>query len=264
MNDISLYQGDCLEIMDILIDKNIIVDAVITDPPYGTTNCRWDSVIPFDSMWEKLGKITKPETPIILFGTEPFSSVLRLSNIKNYKYDWVWDKVTARGHLVAKKKPMQQTENISVFQSKSAHNYYPQMIDRPKNKIQIRSERREFSRTEIIGGKKSVLKDKVYDQWYPKNIIQVSNANSSNKSLHPTQKPTELIEYLIKTYTLEDETVLDFTMGSGTTGVACMNTGRKFIGIEIDHEYFKIAEKRIEESKFEKEYKEKTDLSRFF
>ena len=156
---------------------------------------------------------------------------------------------------------MQQTENISVFQSKSAHNYYPQMIDRPKNKIEIS---RECSRTEITGGKKSVLKEKFLTKWYPKNIIQVSNANSSNKSVHPTQKPTELLEYLIKTYTLEDETVLDFTMGSGTTGVACMNTGRKFIGIEIDHEYYKIAEKRIEESKFEKEYKEKTDLSRFF
>ena len=140
---------------------------------------------------------------------------------------------------------MQQTENISVFQPKKAHNYYPQMIDRPKDKVEIRKTR-EYARTEIMGGKKSVLKEKVYDQWYPKNIIQVSNANSSHKSVHPTQKPVELLEYLIKTYTLEGETVLDFTMGSGSTGVACKNLKRNFIGIEKDKEYFRIAKQRIE------------------
>lgn len=182
-----------------------------------------------------------------LFGSEPFSSALRLSNVKNYKYDWIWDKVTARGHLVAKKRPMQQTENISVFQAKKTHNYYPQMIDRPKDKIEVRKTR-EYGRTEIMGGKKSVLKEKVYDQWYPKNIIQVSNANSSNKSVHPTQKPIELLEYLIKTYTLEGETVLDFTMGSGSTGVACKNLNRNFIGIEKDKEYFRIAKQRIKDA----------------
>ena len=239
--------GDCLERMKEIPDNS--VDMVLTDPPYGTTRCKWDTVIDFELMWRELKRITKGNGAICLFGSEPFSSALRLSNVKNYKYDWVWDKVTARGHLVAKKRPMQQTENISVFQAKEAHNYYPQMIDRPKDKIQVKKTR-ECSRTEIMGGKKSVLKEKVYDQWYPKNIIQVSisNAKSSNKSVHPTQKPVELLEYLIKTYTNEGETVLDFTMGSGSTGVAAKNLNRNFIGIESDKEYFKIAKQRIKDA----------------
>ena len=237
--------GDCLERMKEIPDNSI--DCIITDLPYGTTKCKWDVLIPFDEMWEQVNRIIKENGAVCLFGSEPFSSALRLSNVKNYKYDWVWDKVTARGHLVAKKRPMQQTENISVFQSKKAHSYYPQMIDRPKDKIEVRKTR-EYGRTEIMGGKKSVLKEKVYDQWYPKNIIQVSNANSSNKSVHPTQKPIELLEYLIKTYTLEGETVLDFTMGSGSTGVACKNLKRSFIGIEKDKEYFRIAKQRIKDA----------------
>ena len=237
--------GDCLELMKDIPDNSI--DMVLTDPPYGTTACKWDSVIDLELMWEQLKRITKDNGATCLFGSEPFSSALRLSNVKNYKYDWVWDKVTARGHLVAKKRPMQQTEIISVFQAKKAHNYYPQMIDRPKDKIEVRKTR-EYSRTEIMGGEKSVLKEKVYDQWYPKNIIQVSNANSSNKSVHPTQKPVVLLEYLIKTYTLENETVLDFTMGSGSTGVAAKNLNRNFIGIESDKEYFKIAKQRIKDA----------------
>lgn len=241
---INLLHGDCLELMKQIPDKS--VDMVLTDPPYGTTACKWDSVIPFEPMWKELKRITKDNGAICLFGSEPFSSTLRVSNIKMFKYDWIWDKVTARGHLVAKKRPMQQTENISVFQVKKTHNYYPQMIDRPKDKIEVRKTR-EYGRTEIMGGKKSALREKVYDQWYPKNIIQVSNANSSNKSVHPTQKPVALLEYLIKTYTLENETVLDFTMGSGSTGVACKNLNRNFIGIEKDNNYFEIAKKRINE-----------------
>jgi len=241
----KLMFGDCLERMKEIPDSSI--DCIITDLPYGTTKCKWDVLIPFDKMWEQVDRVIKDNGAICLFGSEPFSSALRLSNVKNYKYDWVWDKVTARGHLVAKKRPMQQTENISVFQSKKAHNYFPQMIDRPKDKIVVRKTR-EYGRTEIMGGKKSVLKEKVDDQWYPKNIIQVSNANSSNKSVHPTQKPIELLEYLIKTYTLEGETVLDFTMGSGSTGVACKNLNRNFIGIEKDREYFRIAKQRIKDA----------------
>jgi site-specific DNA-methyltransferase (adenine-specific) len=189
----------------------------------------------------------KDNGAICLFGSEPFSSLLRCSNIKNFEYDWVWDKVTARGHLVAKKRPMQQTELISVFQNKKAHAYYPQMVDRPKDKIEIRRTR-EYGRTDIMGGKKSVLKEKIYDKWYPKNIIRMSNAGSSVKSIHPTQKPVPLLEYLIKTYTLEGETVLDFTMGSGSTGVACKNLNRGFIGIEKDEKYFQIAKQRIKDA----------------
>lgn len=197
-------------------------------------------------MWEQLERITKDSGAICLFGSEPFSSHLRLSNLKMFKYDWIWDKVTARGHLVAKKRPMQQTEIISVF-SINSHNYYPVMVDRPKNKIATRKTR-EYGRTDIMGGKKSVLKEKIYDKWYPKNIIKISNASSSSKSVHSTQKPVALLEYLIKTYTLENETVLDFTMGSGSTGVACKNLNRNFIGIEKDEKYFNIAKERINAS----------------
>jgi site-specific DNA-methyltransferase (adenine-specific) len=196
-------------------------------------------------MWKELKRIIKPNGAICLFGSEPFSSLLRCSNINNFMYDWVWDKVTARGHLVAKKRPMQQTEIISVFRIKGAHIYYPQMVDRPKNKIKV-SKTREYNRTDIMGGKKTILKEKIYNKWYPKNIIKISNAGSSSKSVHPTQKPVPLLEYLIKTYTLESETVLDFTMGSGSTGVACKNLNRRFIGIEKDDKYFEIAKNRIE------------------
>jgi site-specific DNA-methyltransferase (adenine-specific) len=241
---INLLHGDCLELMKDIPDNSI--DMVLTDPPYGTTACKWDTVIDFGLMWAQIKRITKDNGAICIFGSEPFSSLLRVSNIKNFKYDWVWDKVTARGHLVAKKRPMQQTELISVFQNKKAHVYFPQMVDRPNDKIEVRKTR-EYGRTDIMGGKKSVLKEKVYDQWYPKNIIKLSNANSSRKSVHPTQKPIALLEYLIKTYTLENETVLDFTMGSGSTGVACKNLNRKFIGIEKEEKYFQIAKARINE-----------------
>lgn len=239
---IQLYKGDCLEVMKSIADKSI--DAIITDPPYGTTACKWDSVIPFDLMWEQLNRIIKPNGAIALFGSEPFSSTLRMSNIKNYKYSWVWDKVTARGHLVAKHKPLQQTEDIVVF-SNNKHNYHPVMIERPKDKWKVS---KEFSKTDIIKSNGNT-KYKTYKHWFPKNILQYSNANATNeKPFHPTQKPVELMEYLIKTYTSENEIVLDFTMGSGTTGVACKNLNRNFIGIEMDDKYFEIAEKRIKEA----------------
>ena len=236
----SLYQGDCLEIMKEIEDNS--VDLILTDPPYGTTACKWDNVIPFEPMWEQLNRIIKPDKAILLFGTEPFSSVLRISNIKNYKYDWVWDKVTAKGHLVAKKRPLQQTENISVFNG-NYKTYYPIMIEREKIKKDASI---EYSRTQLMGGKTTKVKEKIIrDKKYPKNLITFSNASQKNK-LHPTQKPVELLEYLIKTYTLEGDTVLDFTMGSGSTGVAALNTNRNFIGIELDEEYFKIAKERID------------------
>ena len=239
----SLFLGDCLEEMKRIEDQSI--DLILCDLPYGTTACKWDVIIPFDKLWEQYNRILKPNSVAVLFGSEPFSSFLRLSNIKKYKYDWVWDKVTARGHLVAKKRPMQQTEYISVF---GGTKYYPQMVKRPPDKIKV-TKKTEYSRTEIMGGgNKNAPVNKVYDEWYPKNIIVQSNAGSSVKSLHPTQKPVELMEYLIKTYSLEGEVVLDNTMGSGTTGVAAMRTNRKFIGIEMNEEYFKIAEQRIKEA----------------
>ena len=232
----NLIPGNCLELLKDIPEQSI--DFICIDPPYGTTKCKWDIVLPFEPMWEQITRIRKPKGAVAIFGTEPFSSLLRVSNLKEFKYDWVWDKVTARGHLVAKKRPMQQTELISIFYT---HDYYPQMIDRPPEKIR---KTKEYARTEIMGG----LSDKAirtYDQWYPKNLIQFSNAGSSNTSEHPTQKPLPLLEYLIKTYTQPGDTVLDFVMGSGTTGVAAKRLGREFIGMELDKKYFEIAKRRI-------------------
>jgi site-specific DNA-methyltransferase (adenine-specific) len=233
----QLIHGDCLEKMKDIPDKS--VDMVLCDLPYGTTACKWDVVIPFEPLWEQYNRIIKERGTIALFGVEPFSSYLRISNIKNYKYDWVWNKITAKGHLVAKKRPMQQSENICIF---GGLNYYPQMVERPKDKIQISY---ECKRTEIMGGSSKKMEPKIYDTWYPKTILTFK----TERGLHPTQKPVALLEYLIKTYTLEGETVLDNTMGSGSTGVACLNTKRNFIGIEKDDKYFEIAKKRIEEAK---------------
>lgn len=236
-----LIKGDCLVEMDKLISEGIKVDAIICDPPFGTTACKWDSVIPFDAMWDRLNKLIKPNGAIVLFGTEPFSSALRMSNIKQYKYDWVWDKVTAKGHLVAKIRPMQQTENISVFGSGKIK-YFPIMI---KRDFVINDVSVEYSRTEIVGGKTTREMQKISREFkYPKNVLTFSNASQKDK-LHPTQKPAALMAYLVKTYTNENETVLDFTMGSGTTGVAAVNLNRNFIGIELDDKYFDIASERI-------------------
>ena len=232
-------QGDCLERMKEIPDGS--VDMVLTDPPYGTTACKWDSVIPFEPMWEQLKRVIKPNGAIVLFGSEPFSSALRMSNIKQYKYDWTWDKVTAKGHLVAKIRPMQQTEVISVF-GVGKIKYKPIMTEREVARKDVDS---EYSRTELVGGETTKKQSKIVrTQRYPKTILTFSNASQKNK-LHPTQKPVALMEYLIKTYTNEGDTVLDFTMGSGTTGVACVNTNRNFIGIELDEGYFKIAQDRI-------------------
>lgn len=242
MSKMTLIHGDCLEKMKYIPDGSI--DMVLTDPPYGTTKCKWDSIISLESMWERLERITKKNGAIVLFGSQPFTSALIMSNPKIFKYCWVWDKVTARGHLVAKKRPMAQHEDIAVFYAK-APVYNPQMIDRPKDKIEIRKTT-EYSRTDIMGGTRNPPVNVVYDKWYPKTIITISNAGSSVQSVHPTQKPVELMEYLIKTYTNEGDTVLDFAMGSGTTGVACKNLNRNFIGIELDETYFNIAKERIE------------------
>lgn len=239
---VELKKGDCLELMKDIPDGS--VDMILCDLPYGTTACKWDNVIPFEPLWEQYKRVIKKNGAIVLFGTEPFSSLLRVSNLKDYKYDWVWDKVTARGHLVAKKRPMQQTENILVFNC-NYKSYHPIMTNRkyPRKDINV-----EYSRSEICGG--TITKEKkniVRDKKYPKNILVFSNASQKNK-FHPAQKPVLLLEYLIRTYTIEGETVLDNCMGSGSTGVACVNTGRNFIGIELDEHYFEIAKNRIESS----------------
>ena len=238
----ALYKGDTLEVMSKFADRS--VDMILCDLPYGTTACKWDTVIPFEPLWEQYKRIIKPNGAIVLFGSEPFSSLLRVSNLKEFKYDWTWDKVTARGHLVAKKRPMAQSECISVFYA-NAPTYNPQMVKRPPDKIQVHKTT-ECARTEIMGGVSNAPVNRVYDEWYPKTIITMSNAGSSNTSVHPTQKPVALCEYLIKTYTNESALVLDNTMGSGTTGVACMHTKRYFAGIEREPKHFAIAEQRID------------------
>ena len=243
----KLYNGDCLEVMDKLIEEGIEIDCILCDPPYGTTACKWDTVIPFEDMWDRLNKLIKPNGAIVLFGSEPFSSALRMSNIKNYKYDWVWDKKKAGNIMLCKYQPMKITENVMIF---NKHNYYPIMELRDKVK-----KSKCYGIGETMGG---ILKDnslKTYTHRYPKNILSFSNANQKGK-VHPTQKPVDLLEYLIKTYTNEGEVVLDFTMGSGSTGVACANTNRKFIGIELDNNYFDIASKRIKEAFFNAQNKE--------
>ena len=238
LNKYKLYNGDCLEIMARLIEEGIIVDAIICDPPYGTTACKWDSIIPFDEMWSRLNNLIKPNGAIVLFGSEPFSSALRMSNIKNYKYDWIWEKEQGTNQFLAKKQPLRKTENISIF-------YKKQTIYNPQMAIGSAYEANRVIGCELFGIPKKI-KTINKGERYPVNILKF-NRELSNR-YHPTQKPIKLVEYLIKTYTNEEEIVLDFTMGSGSTGVACINTNRKFIGIELDNNYFNIAKQRIEDA----------------
>ena len=236
----KLYKGDCLEVMDRMIEDGVKVDAIITDPPYGTTQCKWDSVIPFKPMWEQLSRIIKPNGAILLFGSEPFSSALRMSNIKNYKYDWVWEKSKATNFLNAKKQPLRAKENILVFYKKQP-TYNPQMT---KGKSYNKGIRKKQTKDDVYGSFNQT-EVKSEGNRYPRDVLYFKTAETEGKTFHKTQKPVKLMEYLIKTYTNENETVLDFTMGSGTTGVACVNTNRNFIGIELDETYFNIAEERI-------------------
>lgn len=232
----KLIQGDCLIEMQNIPDKTI--DLILTDPPYGTTACSWDTVIPLDKMWIQLKRIIKDNGAIVLFGSEPFSSYLRMSNIKDYKYDWIWDKKKGGNIMCLKSQPYKTHEIISVFNN-SKDNYFPIMVEQEERKGKT------YSKGEA-NGIKNYGDTRIYNNKYPKSILEISNANQDGN--HPTQKPVKLMEYLIKTYTNENETVLDFTMGSGTTGVACKQLNRDFIGIELDPDYFKIAEKRIKKA----------------
>lgn len=253
MAEITLYHGDCLIEMNKITDKSI--DMILSDPPYGTMSCKWDTVIPFDKMWEQLNRIIKDNGAIILFGSEPFSSMLRCSNLKNYKYDWIWKKQKAGSFAVGKYRPLGYHENISVF-GHGKINYYPQMIPRKSNRIKQAHESnyKGFSTGAndnlIFTKPRTNIDFKIYNSDFklPSTVLEFNSvvSNSKEKVGHPTQKPVALLEYLIKTYTLENETVLDFTMGSGSTGVACKNLNRNFIGIELDDKYFEIAKQRIE------------------
>ena len=240
---VQLYKGDCLELMKTIPSGS--VDVIIADPPYGTTACKWDSVIPFDLMWEQLNRIIKPNGAIVLFGSEPFSSALRMSNIKNYKLDLKWVKSRPTGHLNAKRMALKNIEDVIIFYRKQP-TYNPQFTKGKPNNIKEGEARVTKATNNIYGAFKNSVQIKT-EKKYPKQNLYF-NQNDPRKILHPTQKPVSLMEYLIKTYTNENETVLDFTMGSGSTGVACVNTFRNFIGIEMDENYFNIATKRIEEA----------------
>ena len=239
MSKIKLIQGDCLEKMKDIPDGSI--DAVITDPPYGTTACKWDTIVPFELMWEQLKRITKKNGAIVLFGSQPFTSALVMSNPKMFKYEWVWEKNKASGHLNAKKQPLRKYEYISVFYDSQCL-YIPQgTVETTKKSIKVD----KSNRSNTFGAEKDFTTSGITN--YPTTKLVFDNLWGNNAT-HPTQKPVALLEYLIKTYTNEGETVLDFTMGSGTTGMACKNLNRNFIGIELDPEYFKIAGKRINEN----------------
>lgn len=241
---IKLYNNDCIEVMKQLISEGVTVDCIITDLPYGTTPCPWDVVIPFEDMWECINKIIKPNGAIVLFGQEPFSSLLRISNIKNYKYDWIWKKERLTNVFQVKRRPGKVVENISVFYKKQP-TYHPQKTKHNgplrTNKI---GDNAGFSITQTGSGTKPIEYNDDGTR-YPLQIIEFNRDSMYEEKYHPTQKPIELLEYLIKTYTDEGEIVLDFTMGSGSTGVACQNLNRNFIGIELDKNYFDIATERI-------------------
>jgi len=246
---IDLRLGNCLEVMKTIPDGSI--DAIITDPPYGTTACKWDSVIDFDLMWKQLNRIIKPNGAIVLNASQPFTSALIMSNPKYFKYEWIWQKSHATGHLNSKKQPMRQHENICVFY-RSQCTYNPQMID--KAYIDKRTKSGDNNEVNVYADFKKVDRQIPTTKGYPKTIQYFATPFKGGEGgKHPTQKPIALMEYLIKTYTNENETVLDFTMGSGSTGVACKNTNRNFIGIEKDENYFNIAKERI--NKEEKQLK---------
>ena len=238
-----LIQWECLEEMDKLIEQWIVVDAIITDPPYWTTACKWDSVIPFEAMWERLNKLIKPNWAIALFGSQPYSSALVASNFKWFRYQWMWDKVSVSNPQLAKRQPLKHYEDIIIFSVKP-HNYYPQWLVEIQNKKKPKWDGWAWSDLwkEQLG---HIARRKDYVQThtnYPKWIIKYPRPN---KPIHPTQKPVALMEYLIKTYSLENEIILDFTAWSWSTWLACQNTNRKFIWIELDENYYNIAKERL-------------------
>lgn len=236
---IQLIKGDCLIEMQNIADKSI--DCIICDLPYGTTACKWDIIIPFEPLWAQYKRIIKDNGAIVLFGSEPFSTILRMSNLKDYKYDWIWNKKFAGSFGIAKFQPMRIHENISVFYKK-APLYNPQMVKRD-NTI-TNGANKCLSDSGQLRAKQDGYK-KVYDKQYPKTILEYSGRHK-DRGLHPTVKPLDLIEYLVKTYTNENDLILDNCMGSGTCGVAAKQLNRNFIGIEMDDKYFEIAKNRIE------------------
>ncbi len=241
----KIYNEDCLEGMKKIDDKSI--DMILCDLPYGTTACKWDVIIPFDKLWEQYHRIIKDNGAIVLTASQPFTSALVMSNINNFKYEWIWNKVKPSGHLNAKKQPMKEHENILVFcVGKCKYN--------PQGTIQLNKKQTKSNSNTTIGNGYSTFgkNNKTTIQTignYPRTILKY---NKLGKPIHPTQKPVALFEYLIKTYTNEDDLVLDNCAGSGTTAIACINTKRNYIGFEMDKHYCDIANERIHKTLAEK------------
>ena len=239
----KIYNEDCLEGMKDIPDKSI--DCIICDLPYGTTPCKWDSIIDFNLLWEQYERIIKDNGAICLFGQEPFSSLLRCSNIKLYKYDWYWQKERLTNVFQVKRRPGKVIECISIFYKKQP-TYNPQMTNYEGQKVTNKiGKNAKFSITQSV----SIKQPTIYNDngtRYPLQVLRINRDSMYDERLHPTQKPIELIEYLIKTYSNEGDIILDNCIGSGTTAVAAMNTNRNFIGFELDKNYFDIAIKRIE------------------
>ena len=246
MSNVRLINGDCITEMMKLIDENIQVDLILTDLPYGVTANEWDNIIPFKEMWKHINELIYDRTPIVLFATQPFTSKLVMSKLNWFRYEWIYQKRVGSNFGVAKYQPLKEHEEILVFGRKSP-NYYP-----------IKEERKGTGKSRWKYGHNTITSISNYDSSlklyppkkqeelrYPGTVRLYNNRSKGNVGSHPNQKPVELLEYLIRTYTKEGDLVLDFTMGSGSTGVACQNTNRDFIGIELDTEYFKIARERI-------------------
>ena len=235
--NIWLMQGDCLDRMKEIPDGS--VDMILCDLPYGTTACKWDSVIPFEPLWEQYKRIAKKNAAIVLTASQPFTTALIASNMRDFRYCWVWDKVKPSSGLHAKQQPLRQHEDIVVFGTGNAK-YNPQLEDAKERTDKPRA----ANNGEAFGGKVVLRQHSNGGKKYPRSVLAISNANQHGR-VHPTQKPVALMEYLIRTYTNEGDVVLDNCMGSGTTGVACVNTGRKFIGVEMDETYYNVAKDRI-------------------
>jgi site-specific DNA-methyltransferase (adenine-specific) len=239
----TLYKGDCLVEMNKIPDKSI--DMILCDLPYGTTACSWDTIIPFEPLWKHYERIIKDNGAIVLTASEPFASYLRVSNIAIYKYDWIWEKERPSNPILANKQVLKYHEMICIFYKKQC-NFIPQLRKRDeKNKRNNKPRKFKSGVTNDVPNSVGMNETGMNDFIKPKSVLKFN----MERGLHPTQKPVALMEYLIKTYTNEGETVLDNCMGSGTTGVACKNTNRNFIGIEMDETYFNIAKTRIEEAK---------------
>jgi len=242
----QLIHGDCLEKMKDIPDKSI--DMILCDLPYGTTACKWDTIIPFEPLWKQYKRLIKDNGAIVLTASQPFTSALVMSNPKMFKYEWIWEKAVGSNFAVAKYQPLKEHENILVFaKNKTIYNPIKEPRKGSGSKRLVNGYKSDGTSSDVYGGLQSVRKGKEYDELKYPSSVQYFNNREKSRGLHPTQKPVALFEYLIRTYTNEGDTVLDNCMGSGSTGVACINTKRNFIGIEKDDKYFEIAKKRIEE-----------------